>query len=37
MKKSLSEVYELLEEYAPSWYPERLREEIKSILQGYTK
>lgn len=37
MKKSLSEVYELLEEYGPSWYPDRLRKEIQSILQANSK
>jgi len=32
-RKILAELDHLLEEYAPSWYPERLRNEVKAVLQ----
>jgi len=32
-RKTLAEFYDLLEEYAPSWYPERLRNKARSVLR----
>jgi len=36
-RKALAECYELLELYGPSWYPERLHEEAKAVLQAHAK
>jgi len=36
-RSTLAEFYNLLEQYAPSWYPERLRKKAKSVLQMYAK
>jgi hypothetical protein len=33
-EKVLSDVYELLELYSPSWYSEKLRERMQSALSG---
>lgn len=35
MKQTLRELYDLLEQYAPAWYPERLHKKAESLLQSF--
>jgi len=34
LRTTLREVYGLLEQYAPSWWPQRLYNELEAILQS---
>jgi hypothetical protein len=33
MTETLRELYDLLEEYAPAWYPQQLHEKVESLLR----
>jgi hypothetical protein len=33
MTETLRELYDLLEEYAPAWYPQQLHEKLESLLR----
>ena len=32
VRDTFRELYNLMEQYAPTWYPEQLRERVKSVL-----
>jgi len=36
-KDALREVYDLLEQYAPAWYPQELHDKVGSILRQLAK
>ena len=33
IKETLRELYDLLEQYAPAWYPQELHEKVESLLR----
>jgi len=33
IKETMSELHDLLEEYGPAWYPQRLQEKVESTLR----
>lgn len=32
VRETLQEVHDLLEQYAPAWYPEQLQKKVESVL-----
>jgi hypothetical protein len=37
MKETLRELYDLIEQYAPPWYPRQLHKKAESVLQLFEK